>query len=373
MKTLSTTLIILILCAMMLNAQPPQAFNYQAVARDYAGNILSGQNVSFRISILMDNINGTAVYIEIHETVTNEFGLVNLEIGNGSDISGVFDEIGWGSRLYFLQIELGENGGSNFQYMGTSQLLSVPYALNAGSLTLTSPNGTIFEITVDTAGNLITNLATMPCPGIPSFEYGGQIYTTIQIGAQCWMAENLNIGTMINGSINQTQNSPTEIIEKYCYDDNTSNCDTYGGLYQWDEMMQYVTTEGTQGICPTGWHLPTDAEWCTLENHVDAVTVSCSAIGWRGTDAGGNLKEIGTSHWTSPNSGATNTSGFTGLPGGYRYTDGLFFTLSYYAYFWSSSENGSDAWYRYLSYNNAQVIRGYSYQAYGFSVRCVRD
>ena len=199
----------------------------------------------------------------------------------------------------------------------------------------------------------------------------GNTYNTVQIGTQCWMAENLNIGTMINGSSNQSNNST---IEKYCYDDNTTNCDTYGGLYQWDEMMQYATTEGTQGICPTGWHLPTDAEWMTLEEEVESTTgVNWNTTGWRGIDAGGNLKEAGTTHWNSPNTGATNSSGFTGLPGGYRYTDGSFDLLTNYAFFWSSSEYGSDAWTRNLYYGSAQVYRNGYDKAYGFSVRCVRD
>jgi len=84
----------------------------------------------------------------------------------------------------------------------------------------------------------------------------GKTYNTVLIGTQCWMRENLNIGTRIDGSQNQTDNGT---IEKYCYDDLESNCDIYGGLYQWDEAMQYVTTQGVQGICPAGWHLPTDA------------------------------------------------------------------------------------------------------------------
>ncbi len=198
-----------------------------------------------------------------------------------------------------------------------------------------------------------------------------QTYATVQIGTQCWMAENLNIGTMVNGGGNQADNST---IEKYCYNNSTANCDTYGGLYQWDEAMQYVTTAGTQGICPTGWHFPTDAEWMTLEEEVESTTgVNWTATGWRGTDAGGNLKETGTTHWNSPNTGATNSSGFTGLPGGYRYTNGTFLTLTYYATFWSSSEYGTNAWSRYLTYDHAQVTRYDIDQAYGFSVRCVRD
>ena len=198
----------------------------------------------------------------------------------------------------------------------------------------------------------------------------GKSYTTVQIGTQCWMAENLNIGVIVNGSSNQTNNST---IEKYCYDNNTANCDEYGGLYQWDEMMDYITTEGTQGICPVGWHLPTDAEWCTLENYVDVGTVDCNATGLRGTDAGGNLKETGTAHWFTPNTGATNSSGFTALASGYRDMDGSFYWLDYNAYYWASTENAANALRHSLGYSSTQVIRSDDAKATGLNVRCIKN
>ncbi|RLD45177.1 MAG: hypothetical protein DRI89_01825 [Bacteroidetes bacterium] len=201
--------------------------------------------------------------------------------------------------------------------------------------------------------------------------YGGQNYSTVQIGTQCWMAENLNIGTRIDGTANQTDN-PT--IEKYCYTNSNAYCDTYGGLYQWNEMMQYVTTEGTQGICPTAWHLPSDAEWKTMEMDLGMTQSQADATDWRGTDEGAKLKEPGTTHWSSPNTGASNSSGFTGLPGGYRIaSNGLFDQLTNVAYFWSSSVNGSDAWYRHLYTSYTQVMRNADPKAYGYSVRCVQD
>ena len=205
--------------------------------------------------------------------------------------------------------------------------------------------------------------------GCPStIVYGGQSYNTVQIGTQCWMAENLNIGTMISSFNNQTNNGT---IEKYCYSNNTSNCDTYGGLYQWNEMMGYVTTEGTQGICPTGWHLPTDAEWMVLEEEVESTTgVNWNTTGFRGTDVALNLKS--TSGWYN-NQNGTDLYGFTGLPGGYRKSDGSFSFLTKDALYWSSSENGSYVWSRGLYYNYTQVLRGNYDQAYGFSARCVRD
>ena len=213
-------------------------------------------------------------------------------------------------------------------------------------------------------------IATFVC-GNQIQDDDGNIYNTAQIGTQCWMAENLNIGTMISGSAPQLNNS---VIEKYCYNDDTANCNVYGGLYLWDEMMQYVTTEGTQGICPTGWHLPSDSEWMTLEEEVESVSgVNWNTTGPRGYYAGSNLKETGSSHWHSPNNGATNFSGFTGLPGGRRYPDGSFSTLTIRGYWWTSSEQGSYMWFRYLDYDDARVFRYYDVKTLGFSVRCLKD
>ena len=125
-----TTLALLaFLSVIVLFAQTPQSFKYQAVARNIAGDILADQNVSFRISILESSAVGTAVYVESHSALTNQFGLVNLEIGSGVVITGTFISIEWGSNSYFLQIEMDENNGSNYQLMGSSQMLSVPYAL----------------------------------------------------------------------------------------------------------------------------------------------------------------------------------------------------------------------------------------------------
>jgi len=197
-----------------------------------------------------------------------------------------------------------------------------------------------------------------------------QEYTTVLIGTQCWMAENLNVGTMIQGANNQTNNG---IIEKYCYDNSTANCDVYGGLYQWDELMEYVTTPGVRGICPDGWHIPTDDEWCSLEQFVDPIII-CSESGWRGVDGGGKLKEEGTIHWMSPNTGATNSSGFTALPGG-GMMGGSFLDNTEIAHFLSSSEaiNLSYAVQRVLAYLGAPIFRGGSLKSNGNSSRCLRN
>jgi len=198
------------------------------------------------------------------------------------------------------------------------------------------------------------------CPGIPSVSYEGKVYHTILIGDQCWFKENLNVGSQINGAIDQTDNG---IFEKYCYDNNEANCATYGGLYQWNEMMQYNAISGTQGICPDGWHIPTDAEWFLLSEFLGGAGV-----------AGGKMKEAGFAHWASPNIGATNSSGFTALAGGERFIGGFFIYQTNYAFFWTSTQHsGIDAWSWYLSYIDESVTKSNEDLTLGYSVRCIKD
>lgn len=201
-----------------------------------------------------------------------------------------------------------------------------------------------------------------PTCGTPLLDArDGKTYNTVQIGTQCWMAQNLNTGTRINGSSNQSNNS---VREKYCFGDLESNCDVYGGLYQWNEMMQFVTAPGTQGICPDDWHLPTDAEMNTLMTYAGGLDI-----------AGGKLKEAGTVHWTSPNTGAVNEYGFNALPASFRDYLGNFSTpIGMRASFWTSNQNGSFAWDFTLEYNSDNAIHNSgAMKVNAFSVRCVKD
>ncbi len=193
-----------------------------------------------------------------------------------------------------------------------------------------------------------------PCPGTPTVSYEGETYNTIQIGSQCWLKKNLDVGTRINGLIEQTNDST---IEKYCYEDEPSNCEKYGGLYQWNEAMQYCTTAGAQGICPSGWHIPTKEELGTLETYVNK--------------HGNKLKSKGQ----GGGSGAgTNKSGFSALLSGYRLDDGATYYLGDYTRFWSSSENDTT----YANNMNLDKIDSYIDQltnskADGYSIRCLKD
>lgn len=185
----------------------------------------------------------------------------------------------------------------------------------------------------------------------------GQIYGTIAIGEQCWMKENLNIGTMIPGSINMSNN---EIFEKYCFDDIPENCDTWGGLYQWDETMQYITVEGSQGVCPEGWHVPSDSEWFTLENYVDPTITNPVQKNWRGVDCGTKLKINGS-------------SGFDALMAGWRYHDGEFLYSDERTIFWSSTKHGNFYWFRILYVSNPKSYRNETLKTHGNSIRCLKN
>jgi uncharacterized protein (TIGR02145 family) len=199
----------------------------------------------------------------------------------------------------------------------------------------------------------------------PDLTYGsvsdndGNVYKTIQIGAQTWMAENLRTTTLNdNTSIPlRTIYSTWTVLSTpaYCWYNNDSVA--YGIMYNW-----YAVKTGK--LCPAGWHVPADSEWTTL-----ATTLGGDSV------AGKKMKETGSIHWLTPNSGATNESGFTALPGGYRNAGtGVFSDLKKLGYFWSATEyNAIDAIYLLLSYNSGHSESGSSNKNTGLSVRCLKD
>ncbi len=254
----------------------------------------------------------------------------------------------------------------------------------------------------------------------------GKTYKYVKIGEQVWMAQNLNYGKYIDGNKSQTDNyriegkflellqklkslqgeeqfvTPEDFqirmtdpkyrksiyikakhsfkeydipynsfeslfedeFEKYCYDNDEKNCEIYGGLYQWDEMMKYTYKEATQGICPDGWHIPTIAEYLILIEKIGGKTY-----------AGGILKEEGLSHWISPNAGATNTSKFSILPGGYRSINENFVNKGEFAFFWTSSMSNTDEPWTILLGNKyaAVTTKDVMLKECGFSLRCIKN
>ena len=186
-------------------------------------------------------------------------------------------------------------------------------------------------------------------------DFDGNVYHTINIGSQTWLKENLKSLHYCDG---------TEIPDVVAYKNLDSLTEIYERLYTWDAAMRGTTEPGTQGVCPCEWHLPTSAEWAELENFLGGPSV-----------AGGKMKEAGTEHWLPPNTGATNSSGFTGLPAGeYDTNQGAFLLIHEYAVFWTSTSiNNSMANERYLAYDNAASNSLNWYKTLKYSIRCVKD
>ena len=514
-------------------AQAPSRMSYQAVIRSNTGSLVTNSSVGVRISVLQGSASGNVVYSETYSPnpQSNANGLVTLEIGGGSPVTGTFQGINWVNGPFYIKVETDPLGGSNYTVVGTSQLLSVPYALysaNSGSSTpgpggpagpagaigpqgpagndgatgATGPagpmgsfpsgtqpgemnywNGTTWvtvppgnrgqflifcdgvptwggclpsvltsaasaitlsgatsggNVTADggasftargvaygtvqnpTTANSTTSDGTgtgvftstlsgltastlyyvrayatndvgtaygsqvsfttlagpQPCPGTPTVtDVDNNTYNTVQIGTQCWMQSNLKVSkyrngddipSLMNSSAYQTTTSGARGIYNTIYNPNKIlNEWLYGGLYN-----HYAVTD-SRGLCPTGWHVPSDTEWSILENHLGGSSV-----------AGGALKSTATQltnpwGWNPPNMGATNSSGFTALPGGLLYDNGDFNQMTNLGYWWSSSFDptsaGSQAWGRTLTFYNSLIYRFNLYRWNCLSVRCCRD
>ncbi len=196
----------------------------------------------------------------------------------------------------------------------------------------------------------------------PLIDIEGNIYKTVRIGEQLWMAENLK-ATMYNDGekislITDASEWRNSTKPGYCWynNDESSNKDTYGALYN-------AFTVNTGKLCPTGWHVPEMEEFQKLEEFIaDTIT------------PGGKLKETGFDHWLAPNTGADNRSGFTARGAGIRYFEGSFSSILYYTSIWSGSESGNhEQWYIALYYNDASLIVSHRNKMHGFSVRCIKD
>ena len=208
-------------------------------------------------------------------------------------------------------------------------------------------------------------------------DIDGNIYETVKIGDQWWMAENLKVTNYRNGEAipNVTDNTEWSNLTTgaYCnYDNDESNVETYGRLYN------LYAVGDSRNIAPLGWHVPSDEDWKQLEMFLGMSQAEVDVEDdWRGTDEGGKMKEAGTTHWRTPNTGATNESGFSALPGGRRTGwSGGSFPDNYGAHFWSSTEVYGNAWSRVLDYDNSQIFRSgmiNTSKGTGLSVRCVMD
>jgi len=422
----------LIAIAVNLLCQAPQGFNYQAILRNSDGTVKANETVSLQISLIDDN--GSSAYMEIHNTQTNQLGLVNVTIGQGTTTDDL-SEVDWSTGPYFIDIMI------NGEHMGSSPLLSVPYALyaeTASTFTETDPafsgwdkssgiSITENQITdigsyIDTETQSLADVAelnnsvnsqiknlTDPTEdqdavtkayvdvlkaqieelqletGLRIIDIDGNIYNTVKIGDQVWMAENLKVTNYFDGTTLPLVESGAAWValgltdKAYCwFDNNSSNGDTYGALYTWAAAMNGAGTSdtnpsGVQGVCPDDWHLPSDSEWEQLAQYISDQNGGYSkSRDNRWENVGKHLKT--TSGWDSGGNG-TDDYGFSGLPGGYRHFDGNFFGLNLYGSWWSSTAvySSTMAEVRKLHSDNSIFDRNNLNIRDGFSIRCVKD
>lgn len=362
MKKIYALLTALILASSLM-AQAPLSFNYQAVVRDATGNIIANTQVGMRISILQGSVTGKSVCTEELTPTTNDFGLVTLAIGslNTND----FSAIDWSAGPYFIKVEILIPGNVAFSEMGTSQLLSVPYALYAMATKTDYDIEDLIQRVQDLEDKVFTTSVVN--------DIDGNSYNTVKIGTQTWLAENLKTTKYRNGDAipNVTDNTTWAGLTSGAYSDynNTpANSDTYGRLYN------YYAALDARSICPTGWHVSSDNEWKALEMYLGMSQSDADAAVWnRGTDEGDKIKEVGTTHWTSPHTG-TNSSGFTALGGGFRRPTGPYDYFMYESGFLTSTEiDATHAWV-HTTYSDISVIGRFNDEkTWGRSVRCVRD
>ncbi|MFA7314885.1 MAG: fibrobacter succinogenes major paralogous domain-containing protein, partial [Candidatus Magasanikbacteria bacterium] len=251
-----------------------------------------------------------------------------------------------------------QTSASDFSTWATSSIF-VSSTGSSGRIVLLKPVGATCNQASEcgsSACNATTHLCwTPPCGSLTTVDYSGQTYNLINIGSQCWFSQNLNVGTMLASAATLPSNN--SLIEKWCYDNSTANCTTYGGLYTWAEANQLATTCDTnscapsspsQGICPSGWHIPTDTEITTLETS-------------QGADPSTKLKSGGS-------------SGFNFILAGRRTSSPIQFnSFGGFGYLWSASQSdASTSWYRYFNSTSA-IGRSATTKANGFSVRCLKN
>jgi uncharacterized protein (TIGR02145 family) len=396
MKSLIITLFVIMAGTQCL-AQSPASIPYQAVVRNVDGSVLSNTSLVITFKIHNATSNGNVVFEETHNTTSNAQGLISLNLGAGTTVTGTFSSINWGSDAKFLHVLM--NAGNGNVDLGTQQMMSVPYALYAEDVNVrvSTTGDTLFVgkqfsivpglsaanpqsmsglgavVLPDNTTCQTLYISVNGCNGQDSLLYNDTYYDLVDINGQCWFAENLATSLYNDGTAipNVTGFAAWGALSTpaYCwYNNNISYKSVYGGLYNYFAVQ-------TGNLCPTGWHVASDCDWMYLENSLGLSPVDQSTSGWRGAalPLGGKLKN---NAWTSPNLGASNSSGFSALPGGFRMgtSSGTFSGIVNYGFWWTSSNNNTNtAWHRGMGYNEFGLDRDILIKKYGASVRCIKD
>ena len=260
-----------------------------------------------------------------------------------------------------------------------------PYSTSINNLEL-STRYYVRAFAINSTGLAYGNEVVFRTNDTPLTDIDGNVYPTVKIGEQVWMAKNLVVSRYADGTLvpyipEQEWWDSLRVDEKgFCYYLNSNrNRDIYGALYSWSAAVNGQDSidpelEPIQGVCPDGWHLPSDEEWKELEMHLGMSDREADGESWRG-NIGGKLKSTGRDFWLIPNEGATNETRFSALPAGDRFPKGEFFNLGYSTFYWTSSNYDTEyAWARGLGYLFDSMYRGHQdAKNFGFSVRCVNN
>ncbi len=408
MKKFYAILCLAIASLTQLQAQAPQGFNYQATVRNSSGDLIVNTNVYFKFNVIQGSQTAVPIFTETHYVPTDDLGQVNLIIGQGTANTGTFSALDWSLGSYYLGIEL--DTGNGYVAMGTTQLLSVPYALyaeNSGNSTPTIPNLEAVLAENNSANNqqiknlqdptdaqdaatkayidaLITSLQSQIDALQPTSvtDQDGNTYDYLTYGDQIWTVKNAEVVTYRDGTpipqvtdANEWANLTTGAWAYY------DNDPTKPKFYNWYAVMGIHDTDPNtpnKEFAPEGWHVPTDAEWTTLENYLIA-----NGYNYHGTTTGDKIAKAmaSTTGWNSStepgaignDQSTNNSSGFNAFPEGSRVSFG-FATEGDRAIFWSSTEDDSNfAWVSILYSNSSNLYMNSKPKQNGFSVRFVRD
>lgn len=342
-------------------SQALQGIPYQAVMRNADGTVMSSTAMTITFKIHDVAATGAVVYEETHAVTSNGQGLVSMNVGSGTVVTGAFDNINWGRENKFLQVLM--NAGNGNVDLGTQQMMSVPYALYAEDVnvrvSLTGDSLFIGNQVSIVPGVSAANPPPLFVQGAGVTDIDGNFYPSIIINGQEWMSMNLRVSKFSNGNsiLNVLDDNQWSIATEpaYCSYDNVVNPIEEGYLYNGFSILSI------DHICPLGWEVPTDMDWYQLINFLGGESI-----------AGGKIKKM--NHWSSPNIGATNSSGFSAVGTGLRYDHGGFGNYldgtSWYTSTLSDSGYSIKSWF--VTSGSDDILPVYTNFNKGYNIRCKR-
>ena len=343
------------------------AYTFTVIATNAVGNSVAS-TASMAVTPVTVPTVSTTVISSITGTGASSGGNVTYDGGASVTVRGVVWGTSGGPTVALSTKTTDGTGTGSFTSTLASLNGSTTYYVRAYA---TNSVGTAYGNEVS-----FTTSAAFSCGTSTVSDIDGNPYTTVSINTQCWMIENMKTSHYLNGDLIPivTDNSAWGILTtggRTWYNNDSSTYENpYGNLYNW-----YAVTD-SRGLCPTGWHVPTDSDWNKLVIFLDTGADTSSTSSTQSSTAGGKLKSMGTVYWQNQSIGTDNSSGFSALPGGYRLANGSFSNIRTNVFFWSFTayaHNMNKAWYRNIYDNNGEVRRDTRDKIAGASVRCLRD